>query len=130
MNNEDFIAGNYTPLLLLALGGAQGWFLLYAQWTMAIIGIFLKMRYTGKYDMFFIVLFSIMAWIGVVQGEYLYNALPPIAFNLLVWGGVVYMIGIIFYKAEGYLPYSHLIWHLFVMAGSLMHYIAIAFYVF
>lgn len=125
-----FIAGNYTPLLLLALGGETGWFLLYLQWGMAVVGIFLKIRYTGKYDAFFIVLFAIMAWLGVVQGEYLQQALPPIAFNLLVWGGVVYMVGIIFYKAEGYLPYSHLIWHLFVMTGCLMHYIAIAFFVF
>lgn len=125
-----FIAGNYTPLLLLTIGGTTGWFLLTVQWSAALIGILLKIKFTGKFDWLFILLFVIMAWAGVIQGEQLYKLLDPIAFNLLIVGGFVYMMGIYFYKAEGRVPYAHLIWHLFVIAGCLMHYIAIVGFVF
>lgn len=125
-----FIAGNYTPLLLLTVGGSTGTSLLLLQWTVAAIGIVLKIKFTGKYDVLFILLFVVMAWIGVIQGDYLYNTLPSAGFNLLIVGGIVYMIGIIFYKAEAKIPYAHLIWHLFVMGGSLLHYIAMINYVF
>jgi hemolysin III len=125
-----FIAGNYTPLLLLTVGGTMGSSLLLLQWTVAAIGIVLKIKFTGKYDLFFILLFVIMAWIGVIQGDYLSTALPATGFNLLIFGGLIYMIGIIFYKAEARIPYAHLIWHLFVMGGSLIHYIVMINYVF
>lgn len=125
-----FIAGNYTPLLLLTVGGTTGFSLLLLQWTVAAIGVVLKIKFTGKYDLFFILLFVVMAWIGVVQGDYLYTTLPTAGFNLLIFGGIVYMIGIIFYKAEARIPYAHLIWHLFVMGGCLMHYIVMINYVF
>jgi hemolysin III len=125
-----FIAGNYTPLLLLTVGGTMGSSLLLLQWTAAAIGVVLKIKFTGKYDLFFIFLFVIMAWIGVIQGDYLHTALPATGFNLLIFGGIVYMIGIIFYKAEARVPYAHLIWHLFVMGGSLIHYLVMINYVF
>lgn len=125
-----FIAGNYTPLLLLTVGGTMGSSLLLLQWTAAAVGILLKIKFTGKYDLFFILLFVIMAWIGVIQGDYLYTTLPTAGFNLLIIGGIVYMIGIIFYKSEARIPYAHLIWHLFVMGGSLIHYLVMVNYVF
>ncbi|CAA6819316.1 MAG: Unknown protein [uncultured Aureispira sp.] len=125
-----FIAGNYTPLLLLTVGGSVGGSLLFVQWTVAAIGIVLKIKFTGRYDLFFVFLFVVMAWIGVIQGDYLYTALPTTGFNLLIFGGIIYMIGIVFYKAEARIPYAHLIWHLFVMGGSLIHYIAMINYVF
>jgi hemolysin III len=125
-----FIAGNYTPLLLLTVGGTIGVSLLLLQWTVAIIGVVLKLKFTGKYDLFFIFLFVVMAWIGVIQGDYLYLSLPTRGFNLLILGGIIYMIGLIFYKAEARIPYAHFIWHLFVMGGSLIHYIAMVNYVF
>lgn len=125
-----FIAGNYTPLLLLTVGGTTGYSLLLLQWTVAAIGIVLKIKFTGKYDIMFILLFVVMAWIGVIQGDYLYTTLPRAGFNLLIFGGIIYMLGIIFYKAEAVIPYAHLIWHLFVMGGSLIHYIAMINYVF
>jgi len=125
-----FIAGNYTPLLLLTVGGTIGWSLLLLQWTVAAIGVLLKMKFTGKYDWFFVLLFVVMAWVGVLQGDYLYKALPPTGFSMLVVGGFVYMAGIFFYKAEGRMPYAHLIWHLFVMGGCMLHYLAMVWYVF
>lgn len=125
-----FIAGNYTPLLLLTVGGSTGSSLLLLQWTAAAIGVVLKIKFTGKYDLFFIFLFVIMAWIGVIQGDYLYTTLPAAGFNLLIIGGIVYMLGIVFYKSEARIPYAHLIWHLFVMGGCLIHYIVMVNYVF
>jgi len=125
-----FIAGNYTPLLLLTVGGETGWSLFYFQWSIAFLGVLLKIKFTGRYDWYFIALFVGMAWIGVMQGNQLYVILPSTAFHLLVGGGVVYMLGIIFYKLEGRLPYAHLIWHLFVMAGCTTHYLMILWYVF
>ena len=124
-----FIAGNYTPLLLLTIGGSTGWSLLLLQWTAAAIGVVLKIKFTGKFDWFFVFLFTIMAWIGVIQGDFLYQNLHPAAFYMLVIGGLVYMAGIFFYKAEGRIPYAHFIWHLFVMAGALIHYLAMVWYV-
>lgn len=125
-----FIAGNYTPILLLTIGGSTGWFLFAVQWIAAFFGILLKIKFTGKYDWLFILLFTIMAWVGVAEGKLLYTLLDPTAFYLLIIGGFVYMMGIYFYKAEGRVPYAHLIWHLFVIGGSLLHYIAIVGFIF
>lgn len=125
-----FIAGNYTPLLLLTVGGSTGWSLLGLQWSTALVGILLKLKFTGKYDWFFIFLFVVMAWIGVIQGDILYNTLPSRGFTWLIIGGLVYMVGIFFYKIEGRMPYAHLIWHLFVMVGCLIHYLVMINYVF
>lgn len=124
-----FIAGNYTPLLLLTIGGAEGWVLFGIQWAIAFCGILLKVRFTGKYDWFFIVLFVGMAWIGIVQGNQLRELLPAAAFWELIIGGLIYMVGIIFYKMEGKIPYAHLIWHIFVIGGAMMHYHMIVNYV-
>lgn len=125
-----FIAGNYTPLLLLTVGGATGFSLLLLQWSVAMVGVVLKIKFTGKFDLLFIFLFVIMAWIGVIQGDYMYTQLPIEGFNLLIFGGVIYMIGVIFYKSEARIPYAHFIWHLFVMGGSLIHYMVMVNYVF
>lgn len=125
-----FIAGNYTPLLLLTVGGAKGFSLLLSQWSVAIIGVVLKIKFTGRFDLLFILLFVIMAWIGVIHGDYMYTQLPIEGFNLLVFGGIIYMIGVVFYKSEARIPYAHFIWHLFVMGGSLIHYIVMVNYVF
>lgn len=125
-----FIAGNYTPVLLLLVGGEIGWALFGFQWTLAMFGVFLKMKFTGKYDWFFVALFVAMAWSGVVLGDYIRETLPTEAFNWLIIGGIVYMLGIIFYKSEEKIPHAHLIWHVFVIAGSLIHYVLMVRYVF
>ena len=117
-----FIAGNYTPLLLLTIGGEVGWSLFCFQWSIALVGTLLKIKFTGRYDWFFILMFVAMSWVGVVQGNSLYHALPTAGFASLIIGGLVYMIGIGFYKSEERIPYAHLIWHLFVLVGCSIHY--------
>jgi hemolysin III len=125
-----FIAGNYTPLLLLTVGGEVGWSLFSLQWSIALVGTLLKIKFTGRYDWFFILMFVTMAWIGALQGDYLYHALPRDGFVSLIAGGILYMIGIFFYKSEERVPFAHLIWHLFVMGGCAIHYYMLARYVF
>jgi hemolysin III len=125
-----FIVGNYAPLLLLTIGGSTGVSMLMMLSSAAFIGILLKMKFTGKYDWFFVFLYVIMAWVGVIQGNYLIDTLPATGFYLLMLGGLVYMTGIIFYKAEGKIPYAHLFWHLFVMLGCILHYIVMVRFVF
>lgn len=125
-----FIAGNYTPLLLLTVGGEVGWTMVSLLWSMAAVGGLLKIKFTGRYDWCFIALFVCMAWMGAIQGNYLYHALPTTGFNFLWIGGIVYMLGIFFYKMEGRIPYAHFIWHLFVIGGCSIHYLMMIWYVF
>ena len=96
----------------------------------AFIGILLKMKFTGKFDWFFVLLYVLMAWVGIIQGHDILDKMPPTGFYLLLLGGFVYMIGILFYKAEGKVPYAHLFWHLFVMGGAFLHYIVMIRFVF
>ncbi len=125
-----FIVGNYTPLLLLTVGGNNGVSILLMLSSAAFIGILLKMKFTGKFDWFFVLLYVVMAWVGIIQGNYILEKMPSTGFYLLLLGGLVYMVGIMFYKAEGKIPYAHLFWHLFVMVGALLHYIVMVRFVF
>ena len=124
-----FITGNYAPLLLLTIGGSVGWIMLCALLILSFTGIILKIRFTGSYDWFFVSLYVFMAWLGILQVNNLANLLPSTALHLLFWGGMAYMVGIAFYKAESKIPYAHLIWHLFVVLGALLHFFAITNYV-
>lgn len=125
-----FIVGNYTPLLLLTVGGTNGIGILLMLSSAAFIGILLKMKFTGKFDWFFVLLYVLMAWVGIIQGHDILDKMPPTGFYLLLLGGFIYMIGILFYKAEGKVPYAHLFWHLFVMGGAFLHYIVMIRFVF
>ena len=96
---------------------------------LSFTGIILKIRFTGSYDWFFVSLYVFMAWLGILQVNNLANLLPSTALHLLFWGGMAYMVGIAFYKAESKIRYAHLIWHLFVVLGALLHFFAITNYV-
>ena len=123
------IAGTYTPFTLVLLEGAWGWGIFIFQWTIAIIGVFFKIFwYNPKYR-------AISAWAYVAMGLVIVVAILPLTEKLstmgLVWlalGGVFYIGGVFFYLAKR-LPYSHGIWHLFVLAGSIAHFISIYKYV-
>jgi hemolysin III len=123
------IAGTYTPVLLISIGGATGWVLFGVQWTMALIGIVLKIFYTGKYDLISTLIYALMGWMVVIRWRDLLESIPDAAFQLLLAGGIAYTVGIVFYLLDSRIKYSHFIWHLFVMAGSILHYIMIIKYV-
>ena len=123
------IAGTYTPILLISIGGTIGWVFFGIQWGMALVGIILKIYYTGKYKFLSTLIYAVMGWIIVFKIEVLKAALPTTAYWLLIAGGLSYTVGIIFYILDSRLRYAHFIWHLFVMAGSILHYIMMVMYV-
>ena len=124
------IAGTYTPVLLISIGGLTGWIFFGIEWSMAIVGISLKIFHTGKYRSLSTLLYAVMGWIIVFKIGVLKAALPTPAYWLLVAGGLSYTVGIFFYIMDSRIKYSHFIWHLFVMAGSILHYIMMVMYVF
>lgn len=121
------IAGTYTPFVLVGLGGGLGWTLFGVVWAMAATGIVFKVFFTGRFAVLSTVAYVAMGWLGVVALRPLIEALPPAALVWLLLGGVSYTAGTLFYHRK--IPYSHALWHLFVLAGSACHFAAIGLYV-
>tara|TARA_Y100001972_G_scaffold128557_1_gene190174 strand:+ start:617 stop:1261 length:645 start_codon:yes stop_codon:yes gene_type:complete len=124
------IAGTYTPVLLISIGGATGWWFFGIQWTMAIAGIILKVFFTGRFNALSTTLYAFMGWIIVFKIDAVKAALPVPGFWLLALGGIAYTIGIAFYVVDTRMKYSHFVWHLFVMAGSILHFLMMVMYVY
>ncbi|CAM3982618.1 PAQR family membrane homeostasis protein TrhA [Lederbergia lenta] len=122
------IAGTYTPLVLVAVNGALGWTLFGIVWGLAIAGITLKCFLINRFRVLSTVFYLIMGWLVIIAIEPLYSSLSGAGFGLLLTGGLLYSVGAIFYIWRN-LPYSHAIWHLFVIAGSACMFFCILFYV-
>jgi hemolysin III len=118
------IAGTYTPFTLLNLRGAWGWSLFGVVWGIALIGIILQFTALRKMKYLRLVLYITMGWAALVAIKPLAASVPIRAFMLIVAGGLAYTVGIIFYLWRR-LPYHHAIWHLFVLSGSSLHYLAV-----
>ena len=123
------IAGTYTPVLLVSIGGKTGWVIFGVQWTVAFIGLVIKIFYTGKFNLISTLMYAVMGWMIVIRWQDLVDAIPSAALTLLLAGGISYTVGIVFYLIDTRIKFSHFIWHLFVMAGSLFHFIMIVKYV-
>jgi hemolysin III len=121
------IAGSYTPFMLISLWGSWGLPMMIAVWTLAIIGIVFKSLFIGRLRKTSVVLYLAMSWLIVVAGRALWMAVPHEALALLGAGGLFYTGGIAFYCWKR-LPYGHMIWHLFVLGGSICHYFAVLLY--
>lgn len=122
------IAGTYTPFSLIVLSGAWGWSLFAVVWTLAALGVAFKVFFTGRFDGLSVAVYIAMGWCGVVAAKPLMAALPPAGLVLLVAGGLAYTGGVVFYLLEQ-MRYHHVVWHLFVLAGSALHFVAIHLYV-
>lgn len=122
------IAGNYTPFTLIPLHGDLGWTIFGIIWGLAVIGIIFQMFYVKRFKIFATICYLLMGWFAVVMIRPLLATVPIEAIYWLIGGGVFYTVGAIFYLMHR-LPYNHAIWHLFVLAGSIAHFIAIAKYV-
>lgn len=120
------IAGTYTPLALVALGGAWGWTLFGCVWFLAVVGVLLNTLAHNRWRWLSITLYLAMGWLVVVAIKPLVAALTPSALALVVIGGLAYTGGLAFYGWKK-LPYSHAVWHVFVLAGSVLHYFAVLF---
>jgi hemolysin III len=119
------IAGTYTPFTLLGLGGGWGWSLFAAIWTLAVLGVVLKLFFTGRFRRTSTALYLAMGWLALVAIGPLARSLESWTLGLLLAGGVVYSAGTLFYHSDR-VPYAHAIWHLFVLAASTLHFAAVA----
>lgn len=123
------IAGTYTPILLGVLSGTWGWTLFGLVWGLALAGIILKSISGVKYHGVALAIYVAMGWIVVIAAKPLFQAMPTRGIIWLLAGGLFYTGGILFYRNER-MPYAHAIWHLFVIAGTVCHFIAIIGYAF
>ena len=118
------IAGTYTPFTLVGLRGPWGWGLFAAIWTLAIAGVVFKLFHTGRFKLLSTVLYVAMGWLVLVAIQPLLDALDGWTLGWLLAGGACYTLGTFFYHRPT-LRYSHAVWHLFVVAGSVCHYISV-----
>ena len=119
------IAGTYTPFTIAALRGGWGWSLFGVIWGMAVAGIVFKLFFTGRFRFLSTAMYIGMGWLVLVALVPLVEALTPGGLAWLVTGGALYTLGTLFYHRES-LPYSHAIWHGFVLAGSACHFVAVS----
>ena len=123
------IAGSYTPFCLVTLRGPWGWTLFGVVWGLAVIGILQEIKPRSEARIMSIVIYAVMGWIVLVAVKPLMAALGTAGFTWLAAGGALYTIGIIFFAYDTRFRHWHGIWHLFVIAGSLLHFVTICFYV-
>ena len=122
------IAGTYTPITLVSLRESSGWVLFGVIWGLAIAGAIFKSFMTHRLAFLAPVFYIALGWLIVVDLEGLLTFVPIKGVLWLVAGGLFYTVGIIFYAIDR-IPYNHAIWHVFVIAGSLCHYLSILWYV-
>ncbi len=122
------IAGTYTPILLIALHGPLGWTFFGIVWGLALLGITFKLVFGHRYEAVSLTAYILMGWLVVFIVKPVYVSLSGGGLWLLFSGGISYTAGTIFY-AMPRLPYHHMIWHLFVLGGSVCHFLCIYLYV-
>ena len=122
------IAGTYTPFTLGVLRGAWGWTLFGVVWSLAAAGVALKAFDKGSHPILSTGLYLLMGWVVVVAIEPLLARVPTAGLLWLIAGGLSYTAGVAFFAIDSRLLYGHLIWHLFVMAGTACHYFAVLWY--
>ncbi|NYT65977.1 hemolysin III family protein [Alcaligenaceae bacterium] len=123
------IAGSYTPFTLVSLRGVWGWSLFAAVWALAIIGIIQEVCLAKGLRIWSLIIYFLMGWLAVIAVVPLTEALSKNGFTWLAAGGLVYTVGIIFYAIDEKWRYGHGVWHLFVLGGSVCHYITMIYYV-
>ena len=122
------IAGTYTPFLLGPLRGPWGWSLFGVIWAIALVGVVVKFWHAGRFDFISTMAYIAMGWLVLIAAKPLVAALPPGGLYLLIIGGLCYTLGTIFYLWPK-LPFHHAVWHLWVLGGSVCHWVAIFAYI-
>jgi hemolysin III len=122
------IAGSYTPIALLTIGGTTGWVFFGLEWGIAVVGITLKFLYPGRFELLSLIAYLVMGWLVVLDFETFKTHIDPVGFWLIVAGGLAYSGGVVFYVKDS-ITHFHTIWHLFVMLGSTLQFFAILLYV-
>ncbi|NOR86219.1 MAG: hemolysin III family protein [Bacteroidales bacterium] len=122
------IAGTYTPFLLITIRGPWGWSLFGVVWGLAIVGAIVKLFFTGRYDKISTAVYILMGWLIIIAIKPLIANLSPEGLFWLSAGGISYSIGAALYLIKK-IPYNHAIFHVFVLLGSIFHFISVFFYV-
>ena len=126
------IAGTYTPVSLIVLQGSLGWVIFGIEWGLALTGTLMILMKPGDYDtgvnLFYVISYVIMGWLILVAIVPVMRNLPWMGTFWILLGGIIYSIGIVFFKFIRF-PYHHLVWHLLVMAGTVSHFIAVYFFI-
>lgn len=122
------IAGTYTPFALLVLRGSTGWIIFGIAWTCAATGIILKIFLTGRFDRLSTVMYVCMGWLIVFAYGPLVDHFSTAGLTWLFAGGIAYTLGAVFYSIKR-IPFGHATFHVFVLAGSICHFIAVYVYV-
>lgn len=118
------IAGSYTPFILIYMPSKTGYIILAVQWILTFLGTIYKIFFTGKFKWFSTIVYLAMGWMIVLVIGPFVDSLPLLSLWLIVAGGLLYTVGVIFYKWYS-LPYHHAIWHVFVLAASICHFVAV-----
>ena len=122
------IAGTYTPFTLITLHGTVGWIIFGITWGMALIGIILKLFFTGRFKILSTAMYVLMGWVIVFAINPLIDNLAPSGLQLLVAGGLAYTVGAVLYSIKA-IPLNHAIFHILVLVGTICHCFAVYFYV-
>lgn len=122
------ILGSYAPVCLITLYDYSGVFIFYAVLIIAIIGTILKIFYTGRLEILFLLFYLTMGWLILIDIRILFDIINTKAKVLLIAGGISYTVGVFFYAFDK-IKFFHSIWHVFVLAGSVFHYSMILFYI-
>ncbi len=122
------IAGTYTPFTLITLNGVWGWSLFAFTWGLAVAGVDFKIFATGRFEKLSLAIYLGMGWCAIAAIQPLLRNLDPGGIALMIAGGITYSGGVAFYTRTQ-LRYHHAIWHLFVLAGSILHFFAVLLYV-
>lgn len=122
-----FIAGTYTPFMLLAVKGALGWSIFGTVWGMALLGCAFKAFFAKRFLFMSTIFYVLMGWLIVLAWGPLTTSIATGGIILLVAGGIMYTLGTVFYVWRGF-PFHHAVWHIFVLAGSVLHFFAVLFY--
>ena len=116
------IAGTYTPVILISMRTTWVLYLLPIIWAMAILGVYIKVRYIHRYERLSLAFYIFMGWFALIAVKPMFNSIPIESFIWIIIGGACYTSGVVFY-AWNRLPFNHTIWHGFVLIGSISHFI-------
>lgn len=122
------IAGSYTPFVLVTIRGPWGWSIFGVVWGLAICGIILKIFFTGRFNTLSTILYIVLGWTILIAISPLTRALPFEGLMWLLAGGLSYTVGAVFFLLNR-LPFNHAVFHLFVLLGSICHFVAVFWYV-
>jgi hemolysin III len=118
------IAGTYTPFTLVTLRGPWGWSLFGVVWGIAVLGVVFESVWLGRFPRLSVALYLAMGWVGAIAAVPMWRALSGPGIAWLVAGGFAYTAGVVFFAWEK-LPYHHTLWHVFVLAGAVCHFLAV-----